>query len=143
MGKFKTFILQEWGGLADLGKRLDGFFNNQNLGNQINGVMASTDWTHTEKAFSQAYPDFPMNAPNQDLTIPSVVKTGRVVMIEYKKNPIYVRLSDGTEAFIPYDQYRKMNNPPQKGKVVSITFQRNPADLSPDHSKIESITVLD
>jgi hypothetical protein len=58
-----------------------------------------------------------------------------------KRNPIYVRLSDGTEANFTYEEWKRIKGEPALGKVMHITFQRHPEDKSAQHSKIDHVTV--
>jgi hypothetical protein len=60
-----------------------------------------------------------------------------------RKNPIYVRLSDGTEAHFTYDEWKKIEGQPALGKTMTILFQRHPEDMSQEHSKIDKVIVTD
>ena len=81
--------------------------------------------------------------PSTDLTIPSAEKQGRITVLELKRNPIYIRLSDGTEANFTYDEYKRIDGKPELGKVMKISFQRHPDDRMRQYSKIENAIVLD
>lgn len=141
MGKFKEFLINEEVGLADLGPRIDKLINSHWFGNQVGGAFASTDVTGTEEPNSQQITS--THLPSTDLTIPSVTREGRITTLMIKKNPIYVRLSDGTEASFTYDEYRKIQGQPALGKVMTITFQRHPQDTGRAYSKIDSAIVRD
>ena len=80
--------------------------------------------------------------PSVDLTIPSAEREGRITVLELKKNPIYVRLSDGTEAHFTYDEYKRIDGKPELGKVMKISFQRHPDDTMRQFSKIDRATIL-
>jgi hypothetical protein len=141
MGKFREFLLNEEVGLADLGSRIDNMFHDQRLGNQIAGAFVSTDVSGTEQPEGSV--GHPLYLPSTDMTIPSSVKSGRITTLMLKKNPIYVRLSDGTEASFTYDEYQRIEGEPALGKTMTITFQRQPEDWSRMESKIDKVIVRD
>lgn len=143
MGRFKEFLLTEEIGLADLGPRVDQLMNSQWFGNQIAGALVSTDFTGTEQSPTLGYVGHSTHLPSTDLTIPSVTREGRITTLLLKKNPIYVRLSDGTEAHFSYDEYRRIQGYPELGKVMTITFQRHPEDVSRSYAKIDKAIVRD
>lgn len=143
MGKFKEYLINEGLGLADIGPRIDNLFHSPWLGNAVNNAFVSTDFSGSGQ--------FPMlstsgeneNLPATDLQIPSVQKQGRITTLLVKKNPIYVRLSDGTEAHFSYDEYKRIQGEPALGKVMTITFQRHPQDSTNQYSKIDMAIVTD
>lgn len=143
MGKFKEFLLNEEIGLADLGSRIDQLFHSHEFGNQIQGALASTDVTGSEQSPTMGYSGHSLHLPSTDLTVPSVTRTGRITTLLLKKNPIYVRLSDGTEASFTYDEYRRIEGNPGVGKTMTITFQRHPEDQTRMYSKIDKAIVTD
>jgi hypothetical protein len=141
MGKFKDFILSESIGLGDLGTRIDHLFHSHKFGDQIAGAFASSDVTGSEQPPS--YIGRSLHLPSTDLTIPSVVKQGRITVLQMKRNPIYVRLSDGTEAHFTYDEFQRIQGKPDVGKTMTLTFQRHPEDKMREYSKIDSAIVSD
>jgi hypothetical protein len=141
MGKFKEFLITEEIGLADLGTRIDDLYHSQEFGNQLAGAIASTDVTGSEQSPTMGYSGHSLHLPSVDLTVPSMVRSGRITTLMLKKNPIYIRLSDGTEAHFTYDEYRKIEGQPALGKTMSITFQRHPEDRTKMHSKIDKAIV--
>lgn len=143
MGKFKEFVLTEEIGLADLGPRIDRLMNSQQFGNQIGGALASSDVTGSEQSPTLGYVGHSTHLPSTDLTIPSTTREGRIVTLLLKKNPIYVRLSDGTEANFSYDEYRRIKGQPALGKVMTLIFQRHPDDAGQSYSKIDQAIVHD
>lgn len=153
MGKFREFLLNEEIGLGELGPKIDDLFNSQLLGNQIGGAMISMDTEDVPQdgigESGGSWGNQSMNRSNQlglpstDMTLPSVEKTGRITTLLLKKNPIYIRLSDGTEASFTYDEYRKIQGEPALGKNMTLIFQRSPADASGQHSKIDQAIVRD
>lgn len=143
MGKFKEFMESTHIGLGDLGRRIDHLYHSAEFGNQIHGAYVSSDWSGTEVGDTQTSAGHPLHLPSTDMTLPSIEKTGRIVLLHKKKNPIYVRLSDGTEANFSWDEYNRIQGTPAVGKVMTVVFQRNPKDFSRNHSKINKAIVRD
>lgn len=143
MGKFKEFLMTEEIGLADLGPRIDQLINSQQFSNQIAGALVSSDFTGSEQSPTLGYVGHSTHLPSTDLTIPSVTREGRITTLLLKKNPIYVRLSDGTEASFSYDEYKRIEGQPALGKVMTIMFQRHPDDFGRAFSKIDKAIVRD
>ena len=133
MGKFKEFLINEEIGLGELGTKIDDMMNSKQFGNQIGGALTS----------AQADNGMSFKFPSTDMTIPSVEKTGRITTLLLKKNPIYVRMSDGTEANFSYEEYRRIQGDPALGKTMTIFFQRHPEDRMSGHSKIDKAIVRD
>lgn len=73
--------------------------------------------------------------------IPSVKKTGKITTLETKKNPIYLRLSDGTEAYFTYDEYNRIHGVPALGKTMTLVLQRHGKDNSLIPSKIDQAII--
>lgn len=143
MGRFKQFLLSEQMGLGDLGTNIDKLMSSHWFGNAINGALVSTDWSGTEDPQTTGHGGQEKNLPGVDLTIPSIQRSGRITTLFTKKNPIYVRLSDGTEAHFSYDEYKRIQGTPALGKVMTITFQRHPGDFTNQYSKIDQAIVTD
>ena len=135
MGKFKKFLIESVG-LGDLSPRIDQLMRSPTLGGQIAGALASTDVTGSE-----AHGDSQPHLDSTDLTIPEFVRSGRITHMQRTKNPIYIRLSDGTEAHFTYDEFKRLNEEPRIGKLMTITFQRHPDDRSENASKISKVEV--
>jgi len=110
--------------------------------NNFSGAFVSSDVSGTEKGATGIYTGHALDLPSTDLTIPQLRKEGRIIILERNKNPIYVKLSDGTEAYFTYDEFRRIKGKPEVGQVMRITFQRHPADASKNHSKIDSAEVI-
>lgn len=143
MGKFKEFLLTEEIGLGDLGPRIDKLMNSQQFANQIAGALVSSDFNGSEQSPTLGYMGHSLHLPSTDLTIPSVTREGRIITLITKKNPIYIRLSDGTEASFSYNEYKRIQGQPELGKVMTIMFQRHPEDMGKSYSKIEKAIVHD
>lgn len=132
MGKFKDFLLTEEVGLGNLGYRLTHAFYSNELENKIKG----------------AFPDNFVNgntplSGGKKLEIPSIERSGKITHLMKKKNPIYVRLSDGTECHFSYDEFRRIQGDPAIGKTMTVIFQRHPDDTSGHASKIDKVIVTD
>lgn len=143
MGKFKNYLLNEELGLGQLGLRIDNLFHSQQFSNQIAGAYASTDVTGTEQSPTMGYSGHSLHLPSTDLTIPSTVREGRITTLLTKKNPIYIRLSDGTEAHFTYEEFRRIEGKPDLGKTMTIIFQRHPTDSGRSYSKIDKAIIRD
>ncbi len=137
MGKFKSFLINEQIGLADLDSRIEKASKRQDLGDQIGGALTHPAWSTSDTSFN------PASTSGVDISVPSVERIGKITHLMLKKNPIYVRLSDGTECNFSYDQFRKIQGNPEVGKTMSISFQRHPEDAVQQHSKIDKAMVLD
>lgn len=140
MGKFKDYLINEQFGLANLGQKLGDFQKNQWLDTQIGGAFGNKD--------NQGQPIWRGTGPESiefpsELTIPSFERTGRITQLETKRNPILIRLSDGTEAYFTYDEYRRIKGKPAIGKTMTIVFERHPKDWTKNSSKINQIIVRD
>lgn len=139
--RFKDYILCEDFGLGDIGAKMDKMFNNPHFQNQASAFV-STGHTNPGPQGSTFAPD-PLQAPITHVEIPQIEKTGRVKILETKKNPIYLELSDGTKAYFTYDEFQRIQGVPSIGKVMTIIFQRHPNDKTNQYSKIEKAIVLD
>lgn len=139
--RFRDYIINE-AGLGDLGAHMDKVFKNPHY-DRLAGSFLSSDQTGSEQSETMGSAGHPLYLPSTDLTIPQVEKTGRIKILEFKKNPIYLELSDGTKAYFNYDEFRRIQGEPAIGKVMTIIFQRHPNDSGQQYSKIEKAIVLD
>lgn len=142
MGKFRDFLIREDVGLAELGPRIDKLFHSQEFGNQLAGAIVSDDWNGQEISPGIGPEQHSLFLPSTDITIPSVERTGRITCLMLHKNPIYIRLSDGTECQFTYDEYKRIEGIPELGKTMTVIFQRSPQDFSRQHSKIDKAMVV-
>ena len=142
MGKFKEYLLNEDLGLGNLGTKMDNIVNSQWLDTQLGGAIMCSDQTGTDQ-----FPPFERTGsyakPDLDLTVPSVVRSGRITNLFLKKNPIHIGLSDGTQLRLNYDEFKRIQGKPEIGKVMNVTLQRHPSDNSQTHSRIDKIEVRD
>lgn len=143
MGKFKEFIIQEEVGLADLGPNIEKLFNSQEFGNQLNGALVSSQWNGMNVPTPWKGDDLQTAKNPVDLGLSSVQRTGRITALLKTKNPIYVRLSDGTECNFSFDEFKRIQGNPDLGKTMTVVFQRHPDDMSRQFSKIDKAIVLD
>jgi len=143
MTDFKTFMLNEDLGLGDIGRSVDRLFSNQHFASQA-GAYINTDYTQPSPEGYMGDPGFVPRLPATNLTIPSIQREGKITVLLAKKNPIFVKLTDGTEAYFSYDEFKRIKgSEPSLGKTMRITFQRHPGDLSATHSKIDHVEVID
>jgi hypothetical protein len=154
MGKFREFLITEELGLGELGPSIDNLFHSQWFGNQVDGAFTSMDTGSVSQdgGVGDSGGSFgnqsmarsnQVGLPETDMTIPSVTKEGRITSLILKKNPIYVRLSDGTEASFTYEEYKRIEGEPALGKVMTLIFQRHPSDSTTMHSKVDKAIVRD
>jgi hypothetical protein len=141
MGKFREYVICESKGLGELGLRLNQFVNDPKLADAINGAFLNSDYNNTGSKPVRDY--LQGNQEDIDIIIPSLRKEGRITTLLLNKNPIYVRLSDGTEAHFSYEEWRRIEGKPALGKVMTIFLQRHVEDRSEHASKIEKVVVRD
>lgn len=141
MGEFKNFLIKEEKGLGDIGKKINDFYHNKWLKNQISDLFSTPVPVPTTPLDTQA--NFGNDLFDRVVSIPSVEKSGRITNLFLHKNPIYIRLSDGTEAYFSYDEYKRIQGKPEIGKTMTIIFQRHPEDYTKNCSKIDKAIVLD
>lgn len=143
MGKFKEFVINEQIGLADLGTNIEKLFSNQELDSQLNNALNSSQWNRMNVPTPWRGDDLQMAKNPIDLNLPTIQRTGRITNLMKTKNPIYIRLSDGTECNFSFDEFKRIQGNPSIGKVMTITFQRSPDDITRQFSKIDKVIVLD
>jgi hypothetical protein len=137
--RFKEYLVNE-GGLGNLGFNLERPFQHDAF-SKFSGALVNSDQTGSDApptGLNQA-----MHMPNLDMTIPEVRKSGRIAVLQTHKSPIYVRLTDGTEAYFTIDEFRRIKGEPQIGKVMTLSFQRHPGDRRTQPSKIERVEITD
>lgn len=141
MINFKLFL--EDVGLGDIGRSIDRLFNNKHFANQSGAYLNNDGSYHTQTGYI-GDPDFIPRLPATNLTIPSVSRTGKITVLLKKKNPIFIKLSDGTEIYLTYDEFKRIKgSEPALGKTMTVIFQRSPDDLTSNHSKIDHISIQD
>jgi hypothetical protein len=77
-----------------------------------------------------------------DLQLPSVSRKSRIRSVEERRNPIRVRLMDGTTMYLTPDEFRRIDSRTKlhPGREITVTFQRREEDDGPDPSKILSVS---
>jgi hypothetical protein len=88
--------------------------------------------------------------PDTSLVIPTVTIKSEIQSIrgdkprpgESPKNPIEIRLKNGSNIFFSYDQYKRIKSKInlEKGKEISVTYRRNQSDKTTPTSSIINIT---
>lgn len=139
MAKFKQFIESDLG-LGNLGSKL---WQTYNALDAPVGAFLSSDVSGSEQSDTQGSAGHPLHLPSTDLVIPKLERTGRIQQMMLTKNPIMIQLSDGTQAYFSYDEYRRIQGEPALGKTMTIIFQRHPGDKSQMASKIDKAVVRD
>ncbi len=121
MGNFKNFFLNS--DFSHIDSYLNQFANKKELDDQLGKAMDQTQLSQ--------------------LAVPKIEKTGRIIEIRMKKNPILIRLSDGTECNLTLDEFQSVPGHPAVGKMAKVVFQRHPGDTSGDHSLIQKFEIID
>lgn len=80
--------------------------------------------------------------PNINLDIPTIQRRSKIEDVCDFKNPIKVRLSDGSLLYFTNDEYRRLHRKPEIGKTMVVNFQRLANDNSIIPSKIISCQIL-
>ena len=80
--------------------------------------------------------------PGLQLDLPQTQKQAKIDIIMDKKNPIYVQLSDGSKLFFTYDEYKRIDGKPERGKTMVVTMQRLGHDSSELPSQIVKCQVI-
>lgn len=133
---FKTFIANEGIALGNMGAKMDQIFSKSKF-----DQMSKTFIQNNETSPNQ--PGTSLEFPTGSLEVPQIERTGRIVTLLAKRNPIFVKLSDGTEANFTYDEWKRIQGTPELGKVMTIIFQRHPNDSTKNTSKIEQVIIRD
>lgn len=105
----------------------------EHLSSQWNNSYTNTPWKGNDSLNNVKEPS--------DLTIPSIERTGKIISLAEKSNPIYIRLSDGTECVFTHQEYKKIEGKPAIGKTMTVIFQRHPDDFTEQLSKIEKVII--
>lgn len=80
--------------------------------------------------------------PQLQLDLPAIEKKSTIEFIADKKNPITVQLSDGSKLFFTYDEYKRIEGKPERGKTMVVTFQRLPNDATDLPSQITKCRII-
>lgn len=106
------------------------------------GSYLSSDWSGSEASDTMQLSGHPPHLPGLDLQLPTVKKTSKINILEKNKNPIYIQLEDGTKLYFTWDEFKKIKGKkPERGDIMSVTFQRLPHDNSKEVSQIQSVEV--
>lgn len=74
--------------------------------------------------------------------IPTVKKVGKIVQLDYRKNPILIMLNDNTKLYLTYDEFKRIKPKIKLGDTISVIMQRSKNDKSNIPSKITSIKLV-
>lgn len=98
--------------------------------------LLSSTWTGTEDLGTH-----PRVAPGVDLELPGATRKSKIKSVNDRKNPIEVRLMDGTAIYLSLDEFNRVNSRTklEVGREIRVTFQRREEDGSPDPSQVVSI----
>jgi len=99
-----------------------------------------SEFTGSEAPENAKFDTRPPHLSSLDAILPSVTKKGQIRLIERNKNPIFILLSDGTQLYLSWDEFKRIRGQePTVGKNLTVVFQRNMNDRSKSPSKINSI----
>jgi len=76
-----------------------------------------------------------------DIGLPTMTKTARIDHVMDKKNPIFIGLSDGTKLYMTYDEFRRIEGKPERGKNMLVVMQRHGKDATDYPSVITKCVV--
>jgi len=106
------------------------------------GSFVSSDFSGSNASDTMHYTGRPLHLPGTDMIFPLTKKTGKVISIEVNKNPISIRMEDGTQLYLSWDEYNRIKGKkPRHGDIITVNFRRLPDDVSKESSTIENITV--
>lgn len=117
-----------------------------------NSFSQNTPGTHNDSAVAKFLPStwtgsedlgkFSYGVPGIDLEVPTVSRTSKVRSVEKNKNPIRVRLMDGTVIHLTLDEFNRIDTRTKlyPGREVTVTFQRRDDDSSQEPSKVLSVS---
>ena len=86
--------------------------------------------------------DFTKTMPNMALDLPTVDRKSEIIFINDKKNPIYIKLKDGSELFFTLGEFRRIKGKPVVGRNLAFSMQRLSTDNSPNASQITNCEVI-
>ena len=128
MLKFKEYLLLSE--LNTVGKHND----------YATGVISPSVATGSETPDTINYSGHPPYLSSTDMVtkgIPTKKVKGKIEMLLTKRDPCYLRLSDGTQLWVPHDALQKrFIGVAEVGKNLSITFQRGSSEHSQARSQI-------
>jgi len=82
------------------------------------------------------------NLPNFDLDLPCVKREAKIQILQYKKTPIFMQLSDGSKLFFTIDEFRRIHGEPEVGKTIRYEMIRLPSDNTILPSMIKSCVII-
>ena len=114
----------------------DFFEQNIGLGNLESSVLKAYQEFPSVLSNNLERPDQLIRLPNLDVELPHTTGNGTIKILNTKKNPIHIRLSDGTDCYFTYDEYKRINGKPALGKSMTIEFQKSTENTIPGPFKI-------
>lgn len=137
--RFKDFLLNEELGLGSMSGTMDRIFNAPGFQN-YSGTYLNGQMNNKEHDFLYGNG---LDITPTGIDVPQVERTGRIKLLLKNRNPIFVQLSDGTQASFTYDEWRRIKGEPAVGKMMRIVFQRHPENKTASYSKIDHVIVTD
>jgi len=95
-------------------------------------IPESFDWA---KSYAQ-------NLPKINLNLPTIQKQAKILILHQKNNPIFMKLSDGSQLYFTYDEFKRIHGQPRVGATMQFDLQRLPHDTSETPSKIVHCKII-
>lgn len=114
-------------------------FSHNTVGTHNDAATAAflpTTWTGSEDLGVRSN-----GMPGTDIQVPSVTRRARIRSVEKNRDPIRITLMDGTVLHLTLDEFRRADSRTkmEKGREITVAFQRREDDGSADPSQIISI----
>ena len=80
--------------------------------------------------------------PNLNLDLPCIKKEAKIQILQYKKTPIFMQLSDGSKLFFTLDEFKRIHGNPEVGKTIRYEMIRLQNDNTTIPSMIRSCVII-
>ena len=122
------------------GLRVSHPFSQNTVGKHNDFATASflpAAWTGGED-----FEKYSFELPGTNLEVPHVSRKSKIRSVDEKRNPIVVRLMDGTAMYLTVDEFKRIDSRTKlhPGREITVTFQRREGDDGSDPSKIVSVS---
>jgi hypothetical protein len=80
--------------------------------------------------------------PDMDVDLPCIKKKAKIQTLILNKNPIFMKLSDGSQLYFTHDEFKRIKGTPENGKTMSYELIRLANDKSNIPSKIKNCYII-
>lgn len=80
--------------------------------------------------------------PDFNLDLPCIKKEAKIQILQYKKTPIFMHLSDGSKLFFTLDEFKRIHGNPEVGKTIRYEMIRLQNDNTLLPSMIKSCEII-